>query len=125
MLNILPFRYGDGRIGVKKNKKIHIIDPFLQDALAHYTGLKTDDADKVEAVVASHLARISEVYYWRGKTSEVDVISILKDGVLGVEVKWSDHIRKRPRYNEPGSKIITLNKIDIALLLAHHHWSKD
>lgn len=123
VLNILPFRYADGRIGLKKNKKIHITDPFLQDALSHYTNITTDIADKVEAVVASHLAKVSDVYYWRGKTSEVDVISILESGILGVEVKWSDRIRKKPRYREPGAEIITLDKVDIALFLGYHNWS--
>ena len=123
VLNILPFRYGDGRIGMKKNRKIHITDPFLQEALSYYTGVSTDEAQKVEAVVASHLARNSDIYYWRGKTSEVDIIAIVETGVLGVEVKWSARIRKKPRYNEPGAEIITLNKTDIALFLGHYNWS--
>ncbi len=123
VIHIQRFRYIDGQVSNKKNKKIHVQDPFLLEALSRYVGSTVNMADKVESCVSSHMARLGDIFYWRANT-EVDVITIMPFGTLGIEVKWSNRIRKRPNYKEAGSHIFTLNNKEIALFLGHYNWSK-
>lgn len=118
LFRVLPLRFPDGKIAHAKNKKIHVTDPFINDLLANYTRVTILEETKVESIVATHLARIMDVYYWRNKT-EIDVIATTKKHVVGVEVKWSPRIRRKPRY--PGL-LMTLTKKTIPLFLASINW---
>ncbi len=118
---VLPLRFPDGKIAHARNKKIHVTDPFIYDLLAKYTRVTILEETKVESVVATHLARIMDVYYWRNKT-EIDVIATTKEQVLGVEVKWSPRIRRKPRY--PGL-LMTLTKETIPIFLASINWETE
>lgn len=90
----------DSKIDYKKNKKIHITDPFIFKVLGDYVGLEASQDWLLEATVASHLSRSYPVYYWRNHT-EVDVVCVHKGQQIGFEVsrglkKWKPpwHIRE-------------------------------
>ncbi len=76
----------DGRIEYKKNKKVHLTDPFIMRLASNYTGEGHSHEWAMEAVAASHVARKAEAYYWRGKT-ECDVVALVDGGHIGFEVK--------------------------------------
>ncbi len=80
--NIRP----DGRIEYKKNKKVHLTDPFIMRLASTYTGEDYSNEWAMEAVAASHVARRTEAYYWRGKT-ECDVVALVDGRHVGFEVK--------------------------------------
>jgi predicted AAA+ superfamily ATPase len=90
----------DGRIEYKKNKKVHLTDPFIMRLASAYTGEDHSHEWAMEAVAASHVARRTEAYYWRGKT-ECDVVAVVDGRHVGFEVKtgvgrWRSpwHIRR-------------------------------
>jgi predicted AAA+ superfamily ATPase len=76
----------DGRVEYKKNKKVHLTDPFILRLVSNYTGVDHSPEWAMEAVVASHVARRAEAYYWRGKT-ECDVVASVDGRQVGFEVK--------------------------------------
>jgi predicted AAA+ superfamily ATPase len=76
----------DGRIEYKKNKKVHLTDPFIMRLVSNYTGEGHSHEWAMEAVAASHVARRTEAYYWRGKT-ECDVVALVQGRQVGFEVK--------------------------------------
>ncbi|MEM3661037.1 MAG: hypothetical protein QXU11_11720, partial [Thermoproteota archaeon] len=48
--------------------------------------MKPIEDNKLESVVATHLARKYPTFYWRGKT-EVDVVVMIDNKQVGIEVK--------------------------------------
>lgn len=104
----------NGKVYRRKNKKIHITDPFLYDMAARWTRENVTEEQKVESLVATHIARITEIYYWRNST-EIDIIIKTNDNKLyGIEVKWT----LKPTITRRPIKTITLKKDDIPLFLA-------
>jgi predicted AAA+ superfamily ATPase len=61
--NTLEFISPQGKVVHRKNKKVHFSDPLAYHAFASFARVNTDEPALVEGIVASHLARISEVYY--------------------------------------------------------------
>jgi len=116
ILKVLYWIGTDGRVMPRKNKKIHVTDPFLYDALARWVRVNIYDEQKVESVVSSHLNRIGEIFYWRDLT-EVDVILKHKDKLLGFEVKWTVKTPGRKPFN---TRI--LDRKTIPIFLASIKW---
>jgi predicted AAA+ superfamily ATPase len=73
VVEILNFLSPDSRIISRKNKKIHIIDPFLYKTICEFVKAEVNELALLEAIVATHLARKYETFYWKNK-SEVDVV---------------------------------------------------
>ncbi|MEM5821252.1 MAG: DUF234 domain-containing protein [Candidatus Aenigmatarchaeota archaeon] len=75
----------------KKNRNVHFIDLFYFHLFFEVSFAKLpEELIIVESIVASHLARKFEVFYWKNKR-EIDVIAIDKEGnSLGFEVKWKE-----------------------------------
>jgi predicted AAA+ superfamily ATPase len=94
----------DGRVEYRKNKKVHLTDPFIMRLVSHYTGEDHSREWAMEAVTASHVARRAEVYYWRGKT-ECDVVALLDGRQVGFEVK-SGIGRWKPPWHLRGSHLL-------------------
>jgi predicted AAA+ superfamily ATPase len=76
----------DGRVEYKKNKKVHLTDPFITRLVSNYTGEDHSREWALEAVAASHVSRRTQAYYWRGKT-ECDVVAVVDGKHIGFEVK--------------------------------------
>ncbi|RLF47840.1 MAG: hypothetical protein DRN20_05405 [Thermoplasmata archaeon] len=93
----LNFISPDFRVMHRKNKKIHITDPFLIKIISRYTRTDFSKEWAVEATVASHIARICPVYYWRNST-EVDIVCIVDNKQIGIEVTTGIKRRKRPKH---------------------------
>ncbi len=108
----------DGRVDHRKNRKIHVTDPFVYKTLAEYCGVPGDEAAIVEATVASHLERRGEpVYFWRNG-SEVDVIALegrAPRRQCGFEVKWGFKKGARPRHLK---EYVSLDRKSIPVFLA-------
>ncbi|MGB9805870.1 MAG: DUF4143 domain-containing protein [Thermoproteota archaeon] len=70
-----------------KERKIHLIDPFLYLVFSDWCLVNLPERSKIiESVVASHLARKFRIGYWKNGF-EIDVV--LLDKLIGFEVKWS------------------------------------
>lgn len=76
----------DGKVEYKKNKKIHLVDPFIMKLASNYSGEEYSHEWAMEAVGASHIARTTEAFYWRGKT-ECDIVAMVDGRHIGFEVK--------------------------------------
>jgi Predicted ATPase (AAA+ superfamily) len=114
ILLILNLIEPDSKIAYRKNKKVHITDPFLYNSIAEYVRARPFESSILESVVAAHLARKYETFYWRNKT-EVDIVIRLDKIQVGVEVKtWAGSWRK-PKHIK---SIILLNKETIPTFLA-------
>ena len=91
----------------KKEKKVHLTDPFLYHLFSKWCLVEEPGIDKiVEGVVASHLARRYEVGYWRN-SSEIDIVT--REGV-GFEVKWRKNPGASKAYVGKIREVITLSK---------------
>jgi predicted AAA+ superfamily ATPase len=112
--NVLFLLEPDGKIVYRKNKKVHFTDPLYYKIFSEYTNTEYHQPCQVEGIVASHLARVAPVYYWRN-SSEVDVVTLVNGLPVGLEVKWSYHLARKPRHL---SKYIETNKDSIPLFLA-------
>ena len=108
----------DLKILHRKNKKIHIFDPFLYKVFSYYTKEKVLEENIVESLVCSHLSRVSETYFWKNK-SEVDIIAIKNKEQIGFEVKWSFKTWRKPKHLK---KIFVLDKEKIPLFLSSILW---
>jgi predicted AAA+ superfamily ATPase len=75
----------------KKNRKVCFMDPFFFHLFADICLSKLPEESIIlENIVASHLARKYEVFYWKNK-QEIDII--VKDKELnGFEVKWKEKV---------------------------------
>jgi predicted AAA+ superfamily ATPase len=120
IINILPFISQGGTIENKKNKKIHVIDPFIYVVLQEYTGVKVLEETVVESVLASHLSRAFKTYYWKNG-SEVDAIALVENKQVGFEVKWGFKQWKRPLHLK---KTFLLNKDQFPTFMATVQFSQ-
>ena len=119
VLKIQPYIDPNGKIVYRKRKKIHIIDPFLYDVIARYTREETYEEQKVESIVATHIARLYDIYYWKN-SSEIDIVIRTNTKLQGFEVKWSI----KPQTRRYPINTIILNKEEIPLFLAAIKWEK-
>ncbi len=87
----------EGRVIYRKNKKVHFTDPLIYTAFSEFSRTELVEEQVVESVVASHLARMFEVYYWRNGT-EVDMIALVEGRQIGFEVKWGKRGWRKPRH---------------------------
>ena len=108
----------DFKVLYRKNKKVHALDPFLYRTFSYYTGEEVLDETVVESVVASHLARVFDVYFWRDG-SEVDVIALVGQKQLGFEVKWGPKSWRKPGHLK---KVFLLSKENLPLFLSSAVW---
>lgn len=117
-LKVLDIIAPDFRVLHRKNKKIHVLDPFLYQVFSYYTGEDVLEETIVESVVASHLARVFETYFWRDG-SEVDVVSVVGKKQVGFEVKWGPKGWRKPRHLK---KVHLLSKENLPLFLSSGVW---
>ncbi|MEM5793351.1 MAG: ATP-binding protein [Candidatus Aenigmatarchaeota archaeon] len=120
VLKVLDLISPDSKVLYKKNKKIHVTDPFLYHVFSYYTNQKIMEETIVESVLASHLSRISETFFWRN-ASEVDVISLINDEQVGFEVKWGFRSWRKPKHIK---NYFLLTKENLAIFLASVDWNE-
>ena len=113
-VKILNFLGADSKILYRKNRKIHITDPFLYDTICELVNVKPIDEDKLESVVATHLARRHPVFYWRNKT-EVDIVVLVDNRQFGIEVKTTSGSWIKPKHLK---NALVLTRSQIPLFLA-------
>ena len=113
VVKVLEFIDPNGRILRRKNKKIHISDPFLYDTISRWTREEVIKEQKVESTVATHLSILGEVFYWRN-SAEIDVILRWGKQLLGFEVKWT----LKPKAKRRPFKTVVLDRNQIPLFLA-------
>lgn len=105
----------DGRVDYKKNKKIHFTDPFLYKVFSDFTGVDLLKETVLEAAVASNLARVSDVYYWK-KNYEIDVVCRSGKSFIGFEATVSPRKTVRKPYHL--SNLYVLNNENAHLYLS-------
>lgn len=108
----------DFKVFYRKNKKIHVSDPFLYHVLSYYTKEEVLPETMVESVLASHLSRVSDTYFWRNRT-EVDVVSVINGEQIGFEAKWGFRTWEKPRHLK---KTFLLTKEKLSLFLSSISW---
>ncbi|MCS7136711.1 MAG: ATP-binding protein, partial [Aigarchaeota archaeon] len=111
---LLNYIEPNGKIMLRKNRKIHFTDPFIYRTLADYCQVKVDEDALVEGIVASHLSRRYKVHYWRNAT-EVDCVVVEEGGYHGFEVKWGVKQVHRPKWLR---RFMILNRETIPLFLS-------
>jgi len=114
IVKILNFLNVDSKIIYRKNKKIYIIDPFLYDTICELVNMKPIEDDKLESVVATHLARKYPVFYWRNRT-EIDVVTIVNNKQFGIEVKTAPKRWIKPKHLKD---LLVLARPEIPVFLA-------
>jgi len=114
VVEILNFLSPESKIIQRKNKKIHITDPFLYETICEFAKAEAHELSLLEAVVATHLSRKYETFYWKNK-HEVDIVVRLNKKQIGIEVKKIGRSWEKPRHLE---KTFLLTKDDIPLFLA-------
>jgi predicted AAA+ superfamily ATPase len=76
-------------IDFSKNRKVVFLDPFYFQLFNRwFFSPIPDETVIVENILASHLARTFEAFYWKNER-EVDVVVRGKDGLIGFESKYS------------------------------------
>jgi len=118
VLNIIT---PDFKVLYRKNKKVHITDPFIYNVFSYYTGKEVLEETIVESVVACHISRVTKIYYWKNKT-EIDIVSIINGEQMGFEVKWGFKGARKPRHLK---KVIILTKEDLPIFLSSLNWKSD
>jgi hypothetical protein len=108
----------DFRVLHRKNKKIHLLDPFLYSVFSYYTGEEVLQETVAESVLVSHLARVFDTYFWRNRT-EVDAVSLVGGRQVGFEVKWGVGGWRKPRHLR---RVFLLSRRDLPLFLASARW---
>ncbi|MBO3800604.1 MAG: ATP-binding protein [Candidatus Brockarchaeota archaeon] len=114
MVKVLNLLDVDSKILYRKNKKIHITDPFLYDTVCELVNVKPVEENKLESVVATHLARRYPVFYWRNKT-EIDIVVMIDHRQFGVEVKTVLRSWIKPKHLKD---FLVLTRLDVPLFLA-------
>jgi predicted AAA+ superfamily ATPase len=114
VVEILNFLSPNGKVVFRKNRKIHIADPFLYKTICEYTRTQANEGTLLEATVATHLSRKYDTFYWKNR-SEVDIVVKLNGKQIGIEVKKGFQTWRRPSHL---AKAIILKKEDIPLFLA-------
>ncbi|MEM0040727.1 MAG: ATP-binding protein [Thermoproteota archaeon] len=112
-VKILNFLGADSKIIYRKNRKIHITDPFLYDTICELVNVKPIEEDKLESVVATHLARKYPVFYWRNKT-EIDIVVMIDHRQFGIEVKTVLRSWIKPKHLRD---FLVLTRPDVPLFL--------
>lgn len=110
----------DSRVWYRKNKKIHVLDPFIYHVFSHFTGTGVSEELIAESVAASHLSRVSEAYYWRNGT-EIDIVSLINGKQVGFEVKWGIGSWRKPKHIK---EHFLLAKENLPLFLCSVDWQK-
>jgi len=113
VVKILNFLDVNSKIIHRKNKKIHITDPFLYDTFCELVNMKPIEEDKLESVVATHLARKYPVFYWRNRT-EIDVVVMVNNKQFGIEVKTVSKSWIKPKHLKD-SLVLTRSEIPVFL----------
>jgi hypothetical protein len=116
VLNIIS---PDFKILYRKNKKIHITDPFIYKVFSYYTRQEVLTENIVESAVVSHLSRVVDTFFWRN-SSEIDVIALIDNKQIGFEVKWGFRSYRKPRHIR---KIFSLNKTNLPLFFSSIKWA--
>lgn len=76
----------------KKNRKVHFIDPFFFHLFSDICFSKIpDESIVVENIVASHLSRRYDVFYWKNR-KEINIVARSKEKVFGFEIEWKEKI---------------------------------
>lgn len=114
IVRILNFLDTNSKVLYRKNKKIHITDPFLYDTICEFVNIKPIEEDKLESVVATHLARKYSTFYWRNRT-EVDIVIMIDKKQFGIEVKTISRSWIKPKHLK---NVLILTKSQIPLFLA-------
>lgn len=93
-----------------KNKKIHFVDPFFYHLFSEWCLQKIQNIESImaESLVASHLSRLSDIFYWRNK-DEIDVVTA-NGGLKGFEVKWTEKAEARTRIIGKIKQVIFITK---------------
>ncbi len=104
----------DKRVQYRKNKKIHFTDPLIYRVLARYCRKKVYPETILESILAMHIARKYETYYWRNGT-EVDVIALIEGKLIGFEAKTTLKPWRKPRFLK---EALLLDKEKLATFLA-------
>jgi len=107
------------RVMYRKNKKIHLTDPFFYQVFSSYTGVEILEETVVESTVACHLSRVFESYFWRNGT-EVDIVSMVGKEQVGFEIKWGPKSWRKPRHLK---RVFVLTKEILPLFLSSALWS--
>jgi predicted AAA+ superfamily ATPase len=98
----------------RKNRKVCFVDPFFFYLFTDICLTKLpSESVIVENVVASHLARRFEVFYWKNK-GEIDIITKANE-LIGFEVKWSEKVEDYSKVKIGKIKnvfCLTKNKLD-------------
>jgi predicted AAA+ superfamily ATPase len=85
----------DNSINLNKEKKVHLLDPSLFFIFSSWSMAKMPEKSvEIETIVASHLARAFDAFYWKG-SHEIDVVARTNGKLTGVEVKWTDDFLPR------------------------------
>ncbi len=121
VLKVLNILSPDKKVLFRKNKKIHVTDPFLYRVISYFTGREVLQETIVESVVTQHISRVADVYFWRNK-SEVDVVVLYNGRQIGFEVKWT--FKKPTRKTRHLDKIYLLDKDLIPVFLSSISWRK-
>jgi len=114
VVEILNFLSPDSKVAFRKNKKIHVIDPFLYKTICEFVRAEPVESALLESVVATHLARKYETFYWKDR-SEVDVVIKLDKKQIGVEVKKGVGSWRKPMHLQ---KAFVLTKEEIPIFLS-------
>ena len=110
----------DSRVLYRKNKKVHVTDPFLYSTLSHYTGVDVLEEQVVESVLACHISRVTDVFFWKnGK--EVDVVGIIDNEQVGFEAKWGVGTWVKPKHLK---RAFLLKREILPVFLASVDWKK-
>ncbi|MBC7128957.1 MAG: ATP-binding protein [Thermoplasmatales archaeon] len=114
IIKVLNLISPDLKVLYRKNKKIHFIDPFLYTTICEFVRMKLFEEAMLESVVAAHIARKYETFYWRNK-KEVDIVVRLGEKQFGIEVKTAARSWLSPKHL---TKTFLLTKEDIPLFLS-------
>jgi predicted AAA+ superfamily ATPase len=108
------FDLGKEMPSFRKKRKVCFMDPFFFNLFADVCLTRLpNESIIVENVVASHLARKFEVFYWKNKR-EIDIVA-RENGLIGFEVKWTEEAEDYSKIKIGKLKDIfclTKNKLD-------------
>jgi len=114
VVEVLNFLSPQSKIIFRKNKKIHITDPFLYKTICEFVKTEVNESSILESTIAAHLARRYETFYWKNK-NEVDIVVKLNKRQIGIEVKKVGKTWRKPNHLE---KTFLLTRNDIPIFLA-------
>lgn len=113
IVKVLSLLDPNSKILYRKNKKIHITDPFLYDTVCEYVNVKPIEENKLESIVATHLARKYPIFYWRNRT-EIDIVIMINKKQFGIEVKTISGSWIKPKHLK-NTLILTRSQIPLFL----------